>query len=104
MEGVMRTLLGLLVLLFATPTLAAECTATGEVQNGHAIFHTDTKSCALIVYYIQGEATVLTVANGSGGSDHLFSFYEDQCKEQGSDSSEPCPKLTVESCTPCGGH
>jgi hypothetical protein len=97
----MKTMLSLLVLLSATPALGAECTATGEVQKGHAIFHVDTKSCVNVIYDIQGEPTSLTISNGFGGSDHLFSFYEPLCKQQGSDSSEPCPKLTVESCTPC---
>jgi len=97
----MKTMLSLLVLLSATPALAAECTATGEVQKGHAVFHVDTKSCANVIYDIQGEPTSLTINNGSGASDHLFPFYEHLCKEQGSDSSGPCPKLTVESCMPC---
>ena len=77
--------------LFLTSSAVAEpakCTATAEVTNGHAIFHVDAKECAKVVYTVGGELTSITIKAGSGGSDYLFSYYEN-------------PKVDVISCTAC---
>ena len=79
---------GLFLLTSSAVAEPAKCTATAEVTNGHAIFHVDAKECVKVVYTVGGELTSITIKAGSGGSDYLFSYYEN-------------PKVDVVSCTVC---
>jgi hypothetical protein len=87
----MKFLMIVLGALFLTSSAVAEpakCTATSEVTNGHAIFQVDAKECANVVYTVGGELTSITIEGGHGGSDYLFSHYEN-------------PKVDVVSCSAC---